>query len=87
MSEFWPVGTESADAAADEIALTVLTAQAERIVATRELADMGITGSPADVSVWVKATPKQQRNLSMAWVALIGTPEPEWKKSSRKATK
>jgi hypothetical protein len=70
MSEFWPAGLESADAAADEIALTVLTAQAEGIVATRELADMGITGSPADVSVWLKATPKQQRILSMAWGGL-----------------
>jgi hypothetical protein len=79
MSEFWLARGESADAEADELALVVLTAQAERVVATRELADMGITASPADASVWAKATPKQQRSLALAWVALIGTPEPEWK--------
>jgi hypothetical protein len=77
----WPGGSATADA--DEIALTVLTAQAQRIVATRELADMGITGSPADVSAWIAATPKQQRSLSLAWVALIGT-EPDWKKQPNK---
>jgi len=77
----WPGGSATADA--DELALTALTAQMQNIVATRELADMGITGSPADLSAWLAATPKQQRSLALAWVALIGTPEPDWKKSPR----
>jgi len=79
----WPAGSATADA--DELALTALTAQVQHVVATRELGDMGITGSPADVDHWLKATPKQQRSLALAWVALIGTPEPDWKRSRGKA--
>jgi hypothetical protein len=77
----WP--GESATGDADEIALTALTAQVQTIVATRELLDMGITASPADVSAWLEATPKQKRSLALAWLAMIGTPGPDWKKSPR----
>jgi hypothetical protein len=56
----------------------VMTASLAFHVAEQELAECGITGSPADVLAWMNASERQKRNWMLAYAVLAGT-EPAWK--------
>jgi hypothetical protein len=56
----------------DQMALHVqlLADVAARQAAERELADMGITASPADIESWLSYTPRQRRHAAYAWALM-----------------
>jgi hypothetical protein len=51
----------------EELAAEVMAASAERIVARRELSQMGINASPADIQAWLSMTPRQQDRAARSW--------------------
>jgi hypothetical protein len=62
--------TTEAELDAAEINIQVQVGALERAGAARELADLGISASPADIEQWISWTPKQRREASLAWITL-----------------
>ena len=58
---------------ADELTLVVLNGSLQRIVAARELREMGITASPADVEAWLSMTSRYKREVSLLWAIYAAT--------------
>jgi hypothetical protein len=49
----------------------VLTESLACTVAARELAELGITASPADISAWLSADQRQRRRLALSWASYV----------------
>lgn len=48
----------------------ILAEVAARQAAERELAELGINASPADIEWWLSYDPKQRRRANLAWAAI-----------------
>ncbi len=57
----------------------VLTSSLACHAAERELSELGITASPADVFAWLIASNRQRRELSLQWATYVSNGDPEWK--------
>ena len=66
------------EAEADALALEVLAVVFQRQAAIKELAGLGITASPADVSAWLAADRKTRERLGRTWAAMAIEPPPAW---------
>jgi hypothetical protein len=70
-------GPEEAEAAL--LQAQVMAAALERRIAERELSDLGITASGADITAWLSASDRERRRLTVAWVTLVADGGPAWK--------
>jgi len=64
---------------ADALAVEVLAAAMERVVAGNELRDVGVNPSPADIEHYLAMTERERRAAHMRWAVLkasglFGTP-------------
>jgi len=51
----------------DELAAEVLTGALERVVAARELREMGITPDPASTEAWLAMSNRQREKAALNW--------------------
>lgn len=57
----------------------LLLSQLERLAARRELEDLGITPSPADIASWLRAGPRERQSFMLAWAQVQAAEDSPWK--------
>jgi hypothetical protein len=63
----------------DVLEAEVITAAFGISVAENELADFGITASPADALAWLGVSSRTRRHLALEWATYVAKGDPAWK--------
>jgi hypothetical protein len=67
------------DGDAPSLQAELVTGVLARTLAARDLADLGIVASPADISAWLDADHRTRKRLGTAWAVMAATLPPDWK--------